>query len=134
MRGKVILRRVLTFFLFGLVNSFVFTAVNNLAPNFLVLGNTFLTAGAAAFLGGFVLAGILALVEPMFELLHIHVKHDLSWALLFLIINTESIWALGRLANYTGIGLAAFWVAFELGLVVNLLQWGIWKGVVKLVR
>lgn len=132
--GKALLIRVLAFGLFGLVNSLTFTVANNLFPGMFVLGNTFLTAGAAAFAAGFTLALVVILVEPVFEFVKIHVRHDVTWALVFLVINTESIWIMGRLANYSGIGLAAFWVAFELGLIVNLLQFVVWRLLTKVIK
>jgi hypothetical protein len=116
----------LLFVVLGFVNSLILAVINNVAPDLLALGNTYFTSGTAAFLVGFLLAFVVTFLEPFLLLIHIHVKHDLSWMVVFWIVNTELIWIFGRLASYTGIGLSAFWVAFEAGLVLNLLQWVVW--------
>jgi uncharacterized membrane protein YvlD (DUF360 family) len=129
--SKDIKRRVLGFVLFWVVSSFTFLTANVLFPNYLALGNVPLNPSTAAIVSGLILALIASSVEPAFAFLHIHVKHDLSWALVFFVVNTEVIWALARFADLSGIGIPAFWVALVLGFVVNLLQWGVWVLVQK---
>lgn len=120
--------RIVGLLLFWLVNSVAFLVISTLIPGQLVVGNVSLSPTTAAFLSGLLLAVAVMLVEPALNTLKIKVAKQASWGLIYLVVNAEVIWAMGRLADFTGIGLASFWVAILLGVVVTLLQWGVWLG------
>jgi len=130
--GKESVKRIVLFLLFWFGNSIVFLLANNFFPDYFVLGNTYMTPPMAAIVSGFFLAFIIILLDPVFSLLHIHVKHNATWALIFWVVNAEVIWVMGRFAEFTGIGLMIFWVALAVGFGVKLLQWLSWSMVQKL--
>lgn len=132
MNSTVITKKIVLLLLFWFGNSVVFLIANYAYPHMFVLGNTYMNASIAAIATGFLLAFIILMLEPVFLLLHIHVKHDLTWALIFWVVNAEAIWAMGRYASYAGIGLHTFWVALGVGFAIKLVQWLSWMLVQKL--
>jgi len=120
-------KRLISFFLYWISNSFIFLVADISFPEFLELGNVLLTPSYAALTAGFILAIVIALVEPIFSTLNIHVKHQGSWALIYWIINSETIWGTARFAEYIGLGISAYWVAAVVAAAANILQWGSWN-------
>lgn len=129
MSDKPLKTRIVGLLLFWLVNSISFLVVRSLVPDLLVVGNVSLSPTTAAFLSGLLLAVAVMLVEPILKVLKIEVNKQSSWGLIYLVVNAEVIWAMGRLADFTGIGLASFWIAILLGIVVTVLQWVVWLAV-----
>ena len=120
-------KRLISFVLYRVGNSFAFLIVDISFPSFFELGNVLLSPSYAALTAGFLLAMVIALVEPVFNTLNIHVKHDGTWVLIYWIINSETIWATARFSEYVGLGISAYWVAAVIGAAVNILQWGSWN-------
>lgn len=129
MTDKPTKTKAVTLLFFWLINSLVFLVVRSFVPDLLVIGNAFMSATTAAFMSGLLLAVAVMLVEPVFNVFKIKVNKESRWWLIYLFVNTEVIWLLGRLADFSGIGLASFWVAIILGIIVTPLQWKTWLGV-----
>lgn len=120
-------KRLISFMLYWAGNSFTFLVADISFPHFFELGNVPLSPSYAALTAGFILALVIALVEPVFTTLNIHVKHDGTWALIYWVINSEVIWGIARFAEYIGLGISAYWVAAVVAATVNILQWGSWN-------
>jgi uncharacterized membrane protein YvlD (DUF360 family) len=88
-----------------------------------VLGSLFWPPVIAALVTGLLLAAIVALVKPVFEVLKIKIRNENYWTLVFLVTNVVGLWVLARLAAFTGFGIVRFWVAIVLGIIITILQW-----------
>lgn len=112
-------------------NSIFFYLAFLLWPSAVVLGNNIRSPIVASMLSGFLLTVVVALAPPIMRLTGLKIKEESKQALFYLIFNVVGIWLIARLATFTGFGVVSFWVAVALGIVVNFLQWGVWKTTLK---
>lgn len=106
-------------FTFSLVTAVIFYLANLLFGNYLVFGNADANYWQALIVSSLVVGVVSAGVSEYSN------KHKLSptmWLVLYWAIVTLTIYGMARtqLAERIGIGIAAFWVALILGVVVHL--------------
>lgn len=100
--------------------------MGQLAPGGVVLGNQHILSFWASVFAGFILAAIDSLVEPTLEITHVKPRGGYRWVVTFLAANSIALWIITRFALVIGVGIAAFWWAVVLGIVVTLGQWTVW--------
>lgn len=111
----------------ALVNAIVLYVGSMLFPTDIVVGNSTWSPLFAALVTGVILSGVMALPEPILKSLKLKIKNEMYWALLYLVFNILGLWVLARLANYSGFGVSSYIVVIVLGLIMNMLQYGVWK-------
>ena len=119
------------FFVFWLVNSFIFYFAAFVLVGLVVIGNARLTAFMASVISGFLLALADVAIMPVCNSLSIKLKDEWQWVLVYLFINVLGVWVIARYADLTGVGITNAWMAVFLGIVLNLGQWGAWKLISK---
>jgi hypothetical protein len=119
------------YFYYWVANSLVLLLLHWFFPQDIVLGNwRFVPAEAAIYAGfwltfwvwlfwDFALGRKFPLRAPVFHLIY------------FWLVNSFSIWLVGRLANYSGLGLSSFVWALAVGLVAHYLQQWVRRWVVS---
>ena len=100
-------------------------------PTQVVLGNSIVSPFSAGIITALILTLLLAQVMPFIKTVKIKVKKDNYWAAIFAVANIGLVWLLARFAVYTGFGIASVVTALILGLILNLVQYGIWRLVIK---
>ena len=115
-----------TFLSFWIVNSLLLWIVSQIAPQGVVLGNQHILSPWASLFAGFILSAIDSMVEPTLAMTKIKPMTDYHWALTFFAANSVALWIITRFALIIGVGVAAFWWAVILGIVVTLGQWAVW--------
>ena len=111
----------------SVVNAIVLYVGSMLFPTDLVLGNNILSPILAALVTGAILSAVMALPEPILKSLKLKIKNEMHLALVYLVFNILGLWVLAKLANYSGFGVSSYMVVVVLGLVLNTLQYGVWK-------
>ena len=111
----------------SVVNAIVLYVGSMLFPTDLVLGNNILSPVLAALVTGTILSAVMALLEPILKSLKLKIKNEMHLALVYLVFNILGLWVLAKLANYSGFGVTSYIVVIILGLVLNTLQYGVWK-------
>ncbi len=111
----------------SVVNAIVLYVGSMLFPTDLVLGNNILSPVLAALVTGTILSAVMALLEPILKSLKLKIKNEMHLALVYLVFNILGLWVLAKLANYSGFGVSSYMVVVVLGLVLNTLQYGVWK-------
>lgn len=96
-------------------------------PGAIVLGNASLTSMAALVVTAILLTLIISQVEPLLKLTKVKLKGDFSMAVVYGLVNVIGLWIIARAAIYTGFGISTVSVAVILGIVLNLVQYLIWK-------
>ena len=96
-------------------------------PGAVVLGNASLTSMAALVVTAILLTLIISQVEPLLKLTKVKLKGDLSMAVVYGLVNVVGLWIIARAAIYTGFGISTVSVAVILGIVLNLVQYLVWK-------
>lgn len=96
-------------------------------PGAVVLGNASLTSMAALVVTAILLTLIISQVEPLLKLTKVKLKGDLSMAVVYGLVNIIGLWIIARAAIYTGFGISTVSVAVILGIVLNLVQYLVWK-------
>lgn len=108
---------------FWLVSSVLVYIVAMLAPAGLVLGTQHVSPVQASGFFGYMLSTIIILVRPVIDLLKLKLDDPKRQAIVYFAVNTVAVWILTRLAVMVGVGIAAFWWAGILGLILMLGQW-----------
>lgn len=111
----------------AIVNAVVLYAGSIFFPTDIVLGNSILSPILAALVTGVLLSAIMGLPEPIIKALNVKIKNEMHLALVYLVFNILGLWILARLANYSGFGVSSYIVVIVLGLILNMLQYGVWK-------
>lgn len=111
----------------SLVNAIVLYVGSILFPAQIVLGNYTLPPILAALATGVLLTGVMALTESIIKYFKLKIKKEMHFAMVYLAGNILGLWVLARLANYTGFGVSSYVVVIILGLLLNTLQYGVWK-------
>lgn len=114
----------------GIVNAAAIYVTSLFFPAYVVIGNEFIEGWMAAILTALLLTVILALVEPVMKAAKLKVKGDLPIGVVYGLTNMAGLWVLARLARYVGFGVSSFVVVIALGVVLILLQFVVWKGLV----
>ncbi len=96
-------------------------------PDAVVLGNASLTSMAALVVTAILLTLIISQVEPLLKLTKVKLKGDFSMAIVYGLVNVVGLWIIARAAIYTGFGISTVSVAVILGIVLNLVQYLVWK-------
>lgn len=97
-------------------------------PSYFVLGNFWLSGPAAMFWVGLWITIILWVAQPLSDKLNFKIDGTLKIFVYYWLVNLAAIWVLARFAALSGLGIAAFYWAIFLGLIANVTQWGLWKG------
>ena len=116
-----------TFLSFWITNSVFFYIAYIVVPNLLVLGNNVRSPVIASMASGFLLTIFLAITPIILNLLNVKIKNENNMTFVYLVVNIIGIWAIARLALFTGFGISSFWVAILLGTVMVFLQGPVWK-------
>lgn len=109
------------------VNAAILYLISILLPNFVVLGNDSLSVFAALIVSSLILTLILTQVYPLIKTLKIKADSELFWSFIYTIANIGALWLIARGATHTGFGISSFLVAIELGIVLVIAQYFIWK-------
>lgn len=120
-----------SFLSFWITNSLFFYLAFLVAPGAIVLGNNIRSPVVASMLSGFLLTVITALIPTILKTTGTKIKGEGKLFSVYLIFNVAGIWVIARMATFTGFGISSFWVAIVLGVIVNFLQWGVWKTTAK---
>lgn len=113
----------LHFVVFWLVSSVLTYILGVMAPSGVVLGNQYINPVQASAFFGYMLSTIIILVQPAMELFKVKLGDPKRQAVVYFAVNTIAVWILSRLALMVGVGIAAFWWAGILGLILMLGQW-----------
>lgn len=108
-------------------NATVIYLVSFFYPSAIVLGNAVLPNWVGLIVASLLLTLFLILVIPVVKTLKLKVGNDLSWSLIYGTVNIIGLWLLARIAAYTGFGISSVLVAIVLGIILNTIQYGIWK-------
>ncbi len=110
-----------------LANGLVIYLAAYFYPGAVVLGNASLSSMAALLVTAILLTLIISQVEPLLKLTKVKLKSDFSMGIVYGLVNIIGLWIIARAANYTGFGISTVSVAVILGIVLNLIQYLIWK-------
>ena len=111
----------------GVVNALVIFLAPSLLTDGVVLGTNTIPPVVAALIAGVVLTLVVSLVDPLLKQAKLKVTNEWVWGTIYGLVNIITVWAIARGAVYTGVGITSFFVAVVLGIVLMLLQWGVWK-------
>lgn len=114
-------------FSIALVNAIALYVASLVVPAAVVLGNANLSNWMAVVITSALLTALLWLVKPVMKTAKLKVKSDLAINMTYLVTNVVGLWVLARLANYSGFGVSSYMMVVVLGLVLNTLQYGVWK-------
>ena len=109
---------------FFLVNTLVFYLFNILFPALLVFGNITISYWQAVMSAAFAVTVTHMLFEPIAEEINF-LFHKKNWPLVFFFVNAGAIYIIARttLSKAAGIGIAGFWVAIVLAIIVTAVQY-----------
>lgn len=111
----------------SLLNAVILFVGSILFPTNIVLGNYTLPPVLAALATGVLLTGVMALTESAIKYFKLKIKKEMQLAMVYLVGNILGLWVLARLANYSGFGVSSYVVVIILGLLLNTMQYGVWK-------
>lgn len=111
----------------SLLNAVILYVGSILFPTQIVLGNYTLPPILAALTTGVLLTGVMAFTESAIKYYKLKIKKEMQLAMVYLVGNILGLWVLARLANYTGFGVSSYMVVIVLGIVLNTLQYVVWK-------
>ena len=114
-----------TFFLLWLVNALIILLANTLFPNNIVLGTMSLSHLTALILSSGVLAWAATVTLPLFTAYEIRQQTVLTpqhWMAGYLVINTLSLWVVGRFAEALGLGISSWVFVLGLAAVLDVVQ------------
>lgn len=111
----------------GAVNAIVIYLAPSVLTDGVVLGTNTIPPVVAALIAGVVLTLVVSLVDPILKQAKLKVTNEWVWGAIYGVVNIVTVWAIARGAVYTGVGITSFFVAIMLGIVLLLLQWGVWK-------
>ncbi len=122
------LRKYVPFLSFWLLNSILLYLAELLFPAYFVLGNFWLSGPAAMFWVGLWISIIVWIAQSLPEKFNVKIDGPLKMFTYYWLVNLAAIWVLARFAQLSGFGITAFYWAIFLGLIANVTQWGLWKG------
>ena len=125
------LKKNIPFVSFWVLDSLLLYLAELIFPDYFVLGNFWLSGPLAMLWAGLWLTVILWGAMTLPKRLNINIDKPLKMFLYYWLTNLVAIWVLARFAALSGFGIAAFYWAIGLGLVANLVQWGLWTGLEK---
>ncbi|MBU1967179.1 hypothetical protein KKH50_02705 [Patescibacteria group bacterium] len=106
-------------------------------PKMIVLGHHLLSPVAGAFYAmtvvSFIAVGVMPVVEYLANQKNINLTST-HWLLLYWVVNTGSVWLVGRFAGIVGMGITSWVVAVVLGLALDLVQGALMNHVVSKVK
>ncbi len=109
-------------------NSLVVYLAPFIAPGYVVLGNDKVGPLVAASLAGILIVALMTLGMKLASLVTTMRKgSEALMGGILLVVNVLSVWITARMAEYTGFGIASFWVAIALAVVVSALELWIWQ-------
>lgn len=111
----------------GVVNAIAIYLTPSFLADSVVLGTSTVPPVVAAIISGVLLTLVVSLVDPLMKQAKLKVTNELLWGAIYGIVNIIAVWVIARGAVYTGMGITSFFVAVVLGIVLMLLQWGVWK-------
>lgn len=99
-----------------------------IAPGYVVLGNDKAGPFVSALLSGIIIVFLMTFGMKVASYA-VSLKRGSEAALggVLLVVNTLAIWITARFANYTGFGIASFWVSIALAVIVSALELWIWQ-------
>lgn len=115
------------YFVIGVVNAIAIYLTPNFFPGSVVLGTSTIPPVVAVIISGVLLTLVVSLVDPLMKQAKLKVTNELLWGAIYGIVNIIAVWVIARGAVYTGMGITSFFVAVMLGIILMLLQWGVWK-------
>ena len=114
---------LLTYF----VNAVILYFASLLFPNLVVFGTASITYWEALLVTALLITAALMLTAPIAKTLKFSISDPKLMGLTYGVVNITAVWILARNANWTGFGVSSSWIALVLGVVLNLVQFGIWK-------
>ncbi len=119
--------RALLLFKMLIANGLIIYLAAYFYPGTVVLGNASLSSMAALVITAILLTLIISQVEPLLKLVKVKLQGDFSMAVVYGLVNIIGLWIIARAAIYTGFGISTVSVAVILGIVLNLVQYLVWK-------
>lgn len=116
-------QKLIKFLSLWIANSVVLNIASLVFRNSVVLGNDKLTKSMASVLSGLILTGLAYFVPKVVEKFEFKVKNDYSWQGIFFVANVIIIWAIKRLAIWTGLGVTNILYVIIVAAVLTLVQW-----------
>ena len=110
-----------------LVNAAVIYLASLFYSQDVVLGNAFLPNWIALILVSLILTLILTQVKPVTVALKIKSKSKITIGIISLAVNIVVLWLLARLAIYTGFGVSSVFAVLILGIVLEIVQYGVMR-------
>lgn len=111
----------------GVANALVLYIASMILPAMVVLGNAGLSNFMAAILTAILLTILLYLVKPILKVANVKVKGNMAINVTYGAANIVGLWVLAKMAVYTGFGITGFAVAITLGIILSVVQFGVWK-------
>lgn len=108
-----------------IANSLVVYLAHLLFPSHIVLGTHQIDPWSALFMAMAVLSVVIVGVAPVVQLVADIARFRLSyrdWMVLYLVINTLTLWFIGRMAELIGMGLSSWLIVVLLGLILTGVQ------------
>lgn len=93
----------------------------------IVLGNAVLPNWIALVIVSLILTLILAQVKPVIIALKLKSTNKLTRGIISGVVNIVVLWLLARMAIYTGFGVSSVFVVLILGIVLEIVQYGVMK-------
>lgn len=107
------------------INALIIWGASELVPSAVVLGTGTIPMMWAIILSVGTLTLINTFAIPFIREIEIRKKRMLTpmeWMVKYFILNTVSVWLIARFSQYLGMGIASFWVAIALGVVLDMTQ------------
>lgn len=108
-------------------NAIILYVAGLLYPQAVVLGNAIVESWTALLVNALLVTVALMMVVPVLNKFQLKLGNTFYMGLIFGIVNVAALWLLSRGANWTGLGLSSVWIAIILGIVLNIVQFIIWK-------
>lgn len=119
----IITKQTIRFVLRVFSNSVIFFLAPIVIKGDVVLGNSWLTPITASIFSGLWLTIAVELIWKVLRTFNVEVKGLIPWATGFFIINFFVVWAIARMAPFTGFGITRFYWAAALSAFFTLVQW-----------
>lgn len=121
------MKKYLPFVSFWLLNSLLLYLAAMFLPQYFELGTATVPETKAIFWSGLLLTTIVWLSKPVADGLGLKLEGNTKMFLYYWLVNSSAIWILARVAEYSGLGISAFYWAIVFGVFANLGQWIIWQ-------
>jgi len=121
------MKKVLPFILFWIVNSLFLYLASVVYPLKFVLGNFRFSMLSATIWAGLWITTLVWLASWLMTKLKVKVTGSVQMFISYWIANSAAVWITARLATITGFGIFSFWWAIGLGLILNIVQYAVWK-------